>query len=275
MHSPLEYRKAHQAQREDASQLIEECLPKLKWRFDGHDTLIDVGSSSGDILFDFIYPIMPKNFTRVVCTDVNPKMVKYAKEIYGTYAKTEFRTLNIECQEGVGEQFKGRFDHVTSFYALHWTKDLRKAFRNIYELLRNENGDCLLLFLINWSKVYGFYDILRNSVKWSQYINNLERLTAPLHYSKDPRQDLMDILNDLGFSKYDIEIKDRIVHYDSEEIFRDNMVAISPFITNVPLELQEQFGHDLVEAAASLGCRDEEDGSFRISYKVAVVLAIK
>ncbi|XP_059223282.1 juvenile hormone acid O-methyltransferase [Stomoxys calcitrans] len=124
MNSPNLYQKARKAQTEDASQFLEEFFPKLNWRPDGHDSLIDIGSGTGDLLYDLVHSRMPQSVERIVCSDINPNMIKFAQETYGTESKWEFQILDIENKEGFVEDFRGTFDHLTSFYVLHWTKSL-------------------------------------------------------------------------------------------------------------------------------------------------------
>lgn len=119
------YHRANQVQRHDAEQIIKEYFNRLQWRLDGCDSLLDVGSGSGDVLMDFIYTIMPVKFDRIVGSDISPKMINYAKKCYNLQKKCEFRVLDISTDWGVPNDMKEQFDHVTSFYCLHWIQNQR------------------------------------------------------------------------------------------------------------------------------------------------------
>lgn len=125
MDDPKLYHEAHELQRKDAADIIEEFAPKIQWRTDGLDTLIDIGSGPGDVVVDFIYPRMPKTFQNIVWSDIKTSMVEYAKSIYGHLPNTDFKVLNIETHEELAEDLKGQFDHVTSNYCLQVVPDQR------------------------------------------------------------------------------------------------------------------------------------------------------
>lgn len=119
------YHRANQVQRHDAEQIIKEYAQKFYWRFDGTDTLLDVGSGSGDVLMDFILPVMPCKFKRIVGLDLSPKMVNYAHNYYSKQENCDFRVLDIGTKENLPNDLYEQFDHVTSFYCLHWVQNQR------------------------------------------------------------------------------------------------------------------------------------------------------
>lgn len=125
MNDPKLYSQVNALQRRDTAEVIAEFAPKLKWRSDGLDTLIDVGSGPGDVLMELFYPKIPKTFQRLVCSDVNANMVQYAQQTYRHIEKSEYRILDIAMKEELPDDLKGQFDHVTSFYCLQFVKNQR------------------------------------------------------------------------------------------------------------------------------------------------------
>lgn len=123
MNHPCMYQKGNKLQRHDAEQIIKEYSHRLQWRFDGRDTLLDIGTGPGDVLIDFIYAIMPKQFGRIVGSDVSPKMIDYAQDVYKSYGKCEFKVLDIGTEKDLPNDMREQFDHVTSFYCLHWIQN--------------------------------------------------------------------------------------------------------------------------------------------------------
>ncbi|XP_075150987.1 juvenile hormone acid O-methyltransferase-like [Haematobia irritans] len=202
-------------------------------------------------------------------------MVEYAKSIYGHLEKIEFTTLNIESKNELAKDLKGQFDHLTSFNVLHWTKDLRQSFHNIYDLLRPHDGDCLLLFTIDFGGLYDILNRLRMAFKWSKYLNNLGCITAPLHHSRNPKNDLFIILNDVGFSEYEIHITNKVFDYDNEAIFQKNMNAVNPFLKFIPAGSHQQFSRAFVDTAISLGFKNTTNERIRFHYKAVVIYARK
>lgn len=119
------YQRANEVQRYDAEEILQEYAEKFEWRHDGLDCLLDVGTGSGDVLMDFIYPIMPKQFQSVVGSDVSRKMMQFAEKCYSREKQCSFRVLDIATKDKLPEDMVGRFDHVTSFYCLHWIQNQR------------------------------------------------------------------------------------------------------------------------------------------------------
>lgn len=206
------YQRANQVQRHDAKLILDEYSSILQWRSDGQDSLLDVGSGSGNVLMDFVYPLLPKSYEQIVGTDISSKMVGYANNCYQRYARTQFQVLDIGC-ERLPDQLRGRFDHVTSFYCLHWVQNLPAALNNIYDLLKNEGGDCLLAFLAT-NPVYEVYKILHTNEKWAAYMQDVEQFISPLHYSLDPAQKFTQLLDEAGFHYKNVEVRSEVFIYE-------------------------------------------------------------
>ncbi|XP_059221411.1 juvenile hormone acid O-methyltransferase-like [Stomoxys calcitrans] len=106
---------------------------KILSRKNGCDSLIDLGSGSGDVLMDFVYPIMPKNFQRLVCSDIIHKMVNYAKS-------TNMRAVNpflVRIPDSLHDEY---MNDVMSMIleGLHWpnvSAEYRYKFPSPYKLL--------------------------------------------------------------------------------------------------------------------------------------------
>ncbi|XP_061389669.1 juvenile hormone acid O-methyltransferase-like, partial [Musca vetustissima] len=106
MNNPDLYHEANEVQRHDSAEIFREYFKQFQWRYDGQDSLIDIGSGSGNVLMDLIYPNMPKNFERIVCSDINPNMVDYARQQYGQLKKVEFRVLDIAARQNLPRDLK-------------------------------------------------------------------------------------------------------------------------------------------------------------------------
>ncbi|XP_037817110.1 juvenile hormone acid O-methyltransferase [Lucilia sericata] len=273
------YHRANQVQRHDAEQIIKEYANILQWRLDGTDALLDVGSGSGDVLMDFIYNIMPPKFERIVGSDISPKMVNYAKNCYYTHEKCDFRVLDIGTKNDIPNDMKEQFDHVTSFYCLHWIQNQRQALQNIYNLLKAEGGDCLLVFLAS-NPIFDVYKLLSKSTKWSTYMKDVDQFISPLHYSKDPKTEFSAMLKEVGFSIVNIELKHKVYVYEGLEILKDNVKAVCPFLERMPLNLHDTFMDDFINTVTSLDLKldhhsNELDSKFNSPYKLLIAYARK
>ncbi|XP_075150992.1 juvenile hormone acid O-methyltransferase-like [Haematobia irritans] len=223
MNNPDLYHKVSEVQRYDSQKIIVEYSTKIQWRYDGHDSLIDLGSGCGDALMEFVYPRMPRNFKRLVCSDINPKMVNYARQQYDHIKGSEFRVLDMETLRRLPSDLEGNFDHVMSFYVLHWIQNQRQALENIYHLLRPEGGDCLLVILAS-HPIIGAFRLTSQMEKWSRFMFDMDsRITAPMQTSKNPGEDFSKLLSEVGFSDYTVEMQEREFVYGSLEIYKENV----------------------------------------------------
>lgn len=117
------YKTANELQRTDNKMVLSEFKNALKWK--GNDTLLDIGCGSGDVTVDMILPLMPSNFSLLMGVDVSNEMIKFARENYmNSVPKARFEQLDIGhpiIQSPLVEQF----DHITSFFCLHWIQNQR------------------------------------------------------------------------------------------------------------------------------------------------------
>ncbi|EDW90127.1 juvenile hormone acid O-methyltransferase [Drosophila yakuba] len=269
------YQHANQVQRHDAKLILDEFASTLQWRSDGEDALLDVGSGSGNVLMDFVRPLLPIR-GELVGTDISSQMVHYASKHYQREERTRFQVLDIGC-ERLPEGLSGRFDHVTSFYCLHWVQNLKGALENIYNLLKPEGGDCLLAFLAS-NPVYEVYKILKTHEKWSPYMQDVERFISPLHHSLNPGEEFSQLLNDVGFVQHNVEIRNEVFVYEGVRTLKDNVKAICPFLERMPSDLHEQFLDDFIEIVISMNLQQgdkNEDQKFLSPYKLVVAYARK
>uniref|UniRef100_A0A1I8NP59 Methyltransferase type 12 domain-containing protein n=1 Tax=Stomoxys calcitrans TaxID=35570 RepID=A0A1I8NP59_STOCA len=277
MNNPELYISANDVQRHDADVVVKKFSSKMQWHPKGEDTLIDLGSGSGDVLMDIVYPRIPKNFQRIVCTDVNPTMISYARQKFGHVKGVEFETLDM-ATDTLPEQLKGQFDHVTSFYALMYARTQRQAIKNIWELLRPTGGDCLFITLCT-HPIFHAYKVLSKMEKWAQYAIDVDSFIPPQQNCQEPRKQFMEFLTDAGFTDFSVELQHKTYDYRSVEVFKTNMMAVNPFVERMPATLRSEYMDEaLVEAFKYMGNKiDPKDycGVLQIPYTLLVVYSRK
>lgn len=116
------YQHANGLQRRDAKQILDEFSPLIKWR--SGDSLLDVGCGSADVTIDFILPLMPINFSRLVGADISEQMVRHARDNF-KHPYISFINMDIGADLNTLTKNIEPFDHIMSFYCLHWVQNQR------------------------------------------------------------------------------------------------------------------------------------------------------
>lgn len=135
--------------------------------------LLDIGTGSGDVLVDFVLPLFASD-VQLVGSDISEEMVQFGRDYYRDLVeKVTFERLNIasDIQGFLKSQNGALFDHVTSFYCLHWVQDQLLAMRNIHSLLK-ENGNCLMAF-IGKMKIFDIYEDMAQMRKWEKFMHDV------------------------------------------------------------------------------------------------------
>ncbi|GAB0095336.1 Methyltransferase type 11 [Sergentomyia squamirostris] len=140
----------------------------IQWRYDGKDSLLDIGTGPGNSLKEVIYPRLPSNFTKLVCSDISPGMVELQKTEFQGYPKVSCEILDIsaDISDDLAEKF-GTYDHVTSFACLMWVSDQQKAMDNIFKLLK-PGGDAFLVIVTD-SPILQCLTPICEDPRWKDY----------------------------------------------------------------------------------------------------------
>lgn len=211
------YQRSNGVQRRDAKQVLDEFGHLFQWRADGKDAVLDIGCGSGDVTVDFILPILPLKFSRLVGVDLSDGMLRYARENYQQYTKLAFEKIDIGGKLDL-RTFPEQFDHITSFYCLHWVENQKMALNNIYNLLTSD-GDCLLVFLAE-NPIFEIYKQLSMDKKWAPYMTDVNRFISPYQYSANPADDFGSILYGAGFTEYSVVVREKLFVYDGIDVLK-------------------------------------------------------
>lgn len=124
MNTPKIYEKANGVQRRDAFDVINKYICKIQWRPGGNDRVLDIGCGTGDVTFDMVRPMLPPSYGILIGSDISQKMVDHANDTYYD-PKVQFTSLDISKK--ISDDLVEKFDHVFSFYCLHWVQEQRWA----------------------------------------------------------------------------------------------------------------------------------------------------
>lgn len=209
------YNDTNCLQRKDAEDTLNEYAKRINWLANGTDSILHIGSRSGDVLFDYVFSILPKNFKRLVGIDKSDAMISYAVENY-RHPKLFFELGDIANCSDVSKLVNkyGQFDHITSLCSLHWVMDQEAAFKNIFDIL-TPNGD-ILITICQDHPLYEHYGDLMDLDKWSDYRQQMIASTSPYFGSSNPVKKLKEVLQKAGFQHIYVELKERRFHYDKQ-----------------------------------------------------------
>ncbi len=209
------YNETNCLQRKDADDTFTEQANKIKWLTNGGDSILHIGSRSGDVLFDYVFPILPKTFKRIVGVDNSEAMISYATESF-RHPKLIFDRADIIDPKDIDKLLHkhGQFDHVISLCSLHWVMDQELAFKNIFNLL-TPHGD-ILITMCQHHPIYEHYRDTMALEKWSEYRHQMKLSTSPYFGATDPVKMLKDTLEKAGFQNVHVELKERSYHYEKQ-----------------------------------------------------------
>ncbi|XP_055538002.1 juvenile hormone acid O-methyltransferase [Wyeomyia smithii] len=278
MNKPNLYLRSNGLQRRDAEEIMNKYGQQLQWKGDAKESLLDIGCGSGDVLIDFVIPAMPRADAQILGTDVSEHMVRFARKAHSSRKNVFFDTLDIGAEINYFLDKWGQFDHITSFYCLHWVRYQNLAFSNIFSLLKT-GGDCLLAFLAR-NPIFDIYGQLSRSSKWTKYLTDVDKYISPYQYCENPAAEIGEILSSVGFSEYKIQITDKIYVYEGIESLKKAVQAVNPFSERMTRNLQEDFLNDYIGVVQGMSlsqdyCENGNDYKFITPYKLVVVYAVK
>lgn len=93
---------------------------------------------------------------------------------------------------------------------------------NIYNLLRPEGGDCLLVFLASHI-IFDVYKILSKSSKWSSYMKDVDQFISLFQYSNNAKLQYSFLLNEAAFSDIQVEVKNKVFVYKGLKTFKGKL----------------------------------------------------
>lgn len=186
----------------DSEKALQKLAGVFKWRADGCDSALDAGCGSGDVTFEVLLPFLPATFRRVVGVDISKEMVEFAQKKY-VHPKLSFQefNLNVELEKQPLKDAEP-FDHIFSFYAIHWIRNQKLCMQNFHKLLL-PGGDMFLLFL-GQHPAYDVYVEQSKDSRWAKHMTDADQRMSPYHYSKNPEEEIKQLLVDCGFKECNV-----------------------------------------------------------------------
>lgn len=212
------YARNNEPQRGASNRIIADYLHYFKWRPDGKDSLLDIGCGTGDITIDYILPILPPTVSRLLGADVSEGMLRAARQTAANFPQVCFEQLDVGKPLDANVWPTASFDHITSFFCLHWVQDQRQALQNIYKLL-TPGGDCLLVY-VHSNRSFEAFTHLAKMPRWAPLLRDLEKFMPVFQNTPNATAVLEQLLHEVGFTTFDVQTREDIFEFDGVDEYK-------------------------------------------------------
>ncbi|XP_044254916.1 juvenile hormone acid O-methyltransferase-like [Tribolium madens] len=269
------YSKYSGLQKNDASFVIDNYLRLIKWKTNAN--ILDIGSGDGNVIFELLLPKIPKDFGKFIGIDISEEMVRFAKNQCDD-PKIDFLQMDISSE--ISPEFHEYFDHIFSFYCLHWVVEQRQAMKNMFDMLK-PGGEMLLTFLAS-NPIYDIYEGMAKSNKWGPYMNNLKKYISPYHHSDDPETELENLLKKEGFITHLCRVENRLYTFPNFSVLSKSVSAVNPFIKTLPENEIDTYIEDYLKEVRKLKTitietcnNNDNEEKIHVPYKLFITFASK
>ncbi|XP_011263582.2 juvenile hormone acid O-methyltransferase [Camponotus floridanus] len=245
MESPESYLANSNMQRRDTIEIIVEFSCELS---NMRGKCIDIGCGPGQITKDILLPFLSEE-TEMIGADISQEMINYARQ---NYADKRLSYVIMDIESDLPSDEIEHYDNTVSFYCLHWCKDIRYAFENIYKLLRPQ-GTALIMFL---SHHIGFeaYLRLKEDPRFQPYLQDVRRYLPYFQRKryKDIEANAQKMLENTGFKILHCSNRKKSFHFTKTSL-TDSACAVNPFMKRFPDEnLKKEFLEEFIKEIISL-----------------------
>ncbi|XP_054707613.1 juvenile hormone acid O-methyltransferase-like [Uloborus diversus] len=247
------YSKHRSMQICDTETFIDSLLPKMRWGRCEQEIVMDVGCGPGNSINHLFLPKLPKA-NKVVAIDVLPDMIEFAKK-NNAHPKIEYFQANVEDRSTL-LQWENGITKIISIYCFNWLKDHKKAFENIFYVLK-PGGEAALLFVL----ATPFWDSYKEHVenpKWNKYLEGVEQHIPESHFTKYDASHYKKMLENIGFKVKVCEDEMRIHTYPNEEDCKVAAMSRCALTQHIPESMRAEFKEDLFRGFMKYNSRNSE-----------------
>lgn len=112
------YARSNNCTRDSTKKILKKYCYLLNWK--KNETILELGIGDGRTSSDAVFPILPQDFREYIGSDRASSMVEHARKVIES-ERAQFAVLDISKQIPI--EFQDRFNHIFSFYMLHWIKE--------------------------------------------------------------------------------------------------------------------------------------------------------
>ncbi|XP_054707417.1 juvenile hormone acid O-methyltransferase-like [Uloborus diversus] len=232
---------------------IASILPKMDWGRSEQEIVMDVGCGPGNSINHLFLPKLPKA-NKVVAVDVLPDMIEFAKK-NNAHPKIEYFQANVEDRSSL-LQWENGITKIISIYCFNWLKDQKKAFENIYYVLK-PGGEAALLFILTTPFWDSYKDHVENP-KWNNYLKGVEPHIPESHFNKYGASHYKKMLESIGFIVKVCDDENRIHAYPNEEDCKVAALSRCGLTQYIPESMRAEFKEDAFQGLVKYNGRNSE-----------------
>jgi SAM-dependent methyltransferase len=211
--------------------------------------ILDFGCGTGRLAIEYLLPLAEKTDSTIVGLDVSEEMIQHAIENYAGVDRIQFKCGNIMSNDF--ELGESDFDHIVSFYVLHFIKDYKEALRRLYGLLK-PGGKCGLIISARYNQ-FPCNKFLGEDPRWSQYMKGYEEFcpvwTENGNYNEESAELAKSLIGlaagEVGFKMLDLKLSNMARWCDSFNVHVEFLLTLNPFTNNVPKERHAEMHQSL------------------------------
>jgi trans-aconitate 2-methyltransferase len=232
---------------------------------DGTDRVLDVGCGDGKVTAEIARRLTSGS---VLGIDPSTRMIAFAQ---AHFARLEYPSLTFAVGDAAALPYRGEFDLIVSFNALHWVRDQGAALRGIRDALR-PTGRAFLEFVPEGPRK-SIEDVIEETCASERWAHYFASHTAPyVHLTPEQFRELASA-NGLRVERLERELK--TWDFGSRQAFADwAAVGCVGWTQNIPEPERPAFIEDVVDRYGRLDEGAGEDVRVFRFYQLAAFLRV-
>ncbi|KAI8514742.1 hypothetical protein Bbelb_073330 [Branchiostoma belcheri] len=201
-------------------------------RWEGGDTVMDVGCGTGDICR---YISQQPGVASVVGFDLSADFISYARE-RNSSPNIVYHVGDASDASTFKPEWKGAFGKIVSIFVLHFIQDQVATLKMLHSCLK-PGGEILLVTISEKSTIYQVWLELASLPKWEIYMKDFVANMFPWP-SSDLVKDSSRLLEECGFQTLACGIKEHRQAFDSKSQILEGIRSVLP--SKVPQDKRDE-----------------------------------